>query len=162
MRADDRVELELDAELATPLPHAEELRHVLAGPAADRDVGPLVEAVAAHAQHVDPAPVRLHPPPGHLRAIGDDADALEPELLFAEATEHGQFRGIEKRLAPREVDLAHAGVPQEAETPLHLLFGCYVGCLLRVEAKAAFLIALPREVVIDGDWTDRFISTMTY
>lgn len=101
--ADHRVQLELDAELPTPVGDQVELVDLIPGPPADRDVSRLVEGVAGDRENVDVAAVFGQERLGHQAAICDNGDGLQVQFFFAVVHQATQEFGVEKRLSSSEV-----------------------------------------------------------
>jgi hypothetical protein len=70
--ADDRVEFELDAKLATPISNSEQLRYVLAGAATDLNVRLFVEAITADPENINMLAVFREPAFSDLRSVRYD------------------------------------------------------------------------------------------
>lgn len=151
VRADDAVELEQHAVLATPARDAEQLAGVRALAAADLDVGGLVEAVAGHGQGVEVGRVRADPGLGDLGPVGDDADRFNSQLLLAVVDHLAQHARVQERLAAREVDLLHPRLCQPLQPGFGVVQRRNVAVGVGVETEAAFVVAAAREVVVDAE-----------
>jgi len=158
VRVDHRVDLERDLVPSAPLAHLIELGNVVgptALPSADRPVRVGVERVARHGQHVHVLAVPVHPllldqtSVAHYR----HADAGPPEFRFAVTDQlaHEPAAVPDERFAPRKVQLLHTGFRQHGQAALGLGQRQHERRLGRVKAKAAAVVALPREMVVDAE-----------
>ena len=108
---------------------------MLAGPAADSDVGGFVEGVARDGHDVDVLAVGGEPGGRHFAAVGDDGDGFEREGLFAVLGQLAEEFGVHEGLAACEVDFAHAGFCEEEHGAFGVGEGLDVGCFCCVEAE---------------------------
>lgn len=154
--ADDAVELEQDAVLATPARDAEQLADVRALATADFDIGGFVEAVARDGQDVEVGRVRADPALGDLGPVGDDADRFDLEILLAVVDHLAQHARVQERLAAREVDFLHARLRQPQKPGFGVVQGRNVAVGVGVETEAAFVVAAACEVVVDTE-RDRLV-----
>ena len=119
--------------------------------APDLDVRGLVEGVARHGHDVHVPSVLLQPLGRHLAAVGDNGYGFEFEGLFAVLSQLAEEAGVHEGFAAGEVYFFHARTLEEG----HCALGCGewgdVGGGSGVEAEAAAVVALAREVVVDGE-----------
>ena len=110
-----------------------------------------VRNVIPDAENVQVLSVLAEPALGDATAVGDDG-GVDAELLLAELDQVPEELGLEEGLPAGEVDLAHAPLlAQHAEAPARLALGEAVRGLGGVEAEAAGVVALPRDVVVDAE-----------
>ena len=149
--ADDGVELEADVELAAPERDVEELADLLAGAAADGDVGLLVEGVAGYGENVDTGGVLAQESLGDAGAVGDDRHGLQLQVVLAVVEHYTKESRVQKGFTAGEVDFLHARFGEEGKPALGVgdVASVRGGC--RVKAEAAAIVALATEVIVDGD-----------
>ena len=132
---DDGVDLEHDAVLVAELREVSEFLQVLAGAAADLDVGGFVEGVAGDGHDVDVLAVLGEPGGGDFAAVGDDGNGFELQGGFAVSGQLAEELGVHEGLAAGEVDFAHAGFFEEEHGALGVVEGLDVGGLCCVETE---------------------------
>lgn len=124
---------------------------MLAFPSSDLDVDVFLEGVAGDGDDVDISRGSFQEPLVELASVGHDGDGFELECRLAELYEEREQLWVEEWFAACEVYLSHPGVFEHLQPPLHLAEVLDVGVPFGVEAEAAFKVAFPCEVIVDGD-----------
>ena len=110
-----------------------------------------VRNVIPDAENVQVLSVLAEPVLGNATTVGDDG-GVDAELLLAVPDQVPEKLGPEEGLPTGKVDLAHAPLlAQHAEAAARLALGEAVRGLGGVEAEAAGVVALPRDVVVDAE-----------